>query len=267
MTARGWLAAVAGLVACSAPAPRRLPGASITPHLELARIRACGVDVALDGHPSPDVRYLYTYDARGRLARAAGTWASGGSDRLDYTWDHLDHLVGLLDTPGSTPAQVEIAADYDTLGDLVDYTWSSTAYRYSGFAEDGQPTREVLAQPGAADVAYDLSYDASGRIVQASQEGEGGATTLYSYDDAATRTVTIDTDHGASLGIVVYDDADRELSESWDGSDPSVIASETRYAWDGDRLLSTTSRSGSYGSPHELRTVEVDTLRYDCRSR
>lgn len=265
MTARGQLAIAAVLAACSAPAPRKLPGASITPHLELARVSACGVDVALDGHASPDVRYVYTYDPLGRLARATGTWTSGDSDRLDYTWDHLDHLVQLLDTAGSAPAQVEIAADYDTLGDLVDYAWNTTTYRYSGFAEDGQPTREVIAQPGAADAVYDLGYDASGRIVQASQEG--GPTTLYTYDDAATRTVTIDTDHGASLGIIVYDDADRELSESWDGSDPSVIASETRYAWDGDRLLSTTYRSGSYASPHELRTVEVDTLRYDCRSR
>lgn len=262
MSPRALLLTAVALAACSQPAPRRLPGASITPHLDIGHVSACGVDVALDGHAAPDARYLYTYDELGRLARASGTWTSGQTDRLDYAWDHLDHLVQLVETQGVAPASIAIAADYDTLGDLVDYTWNGTAYRYAGFTEDGAPTRETVAQSGA-EVRYDLAYDASGRIVEATQEG--GPATLYTYDDEMTRTVTIDTDHGGYLGIVVYDDQDRELSESWDGSDPGVIASATRYDYDGDRLLATTYRSGSYAAPHELVTVEVDTLRYDCR--
>lgn len=255
------------LAACSTPEPPRLPSAAIAPQLQSRTpAAACGTDIALDDSGAIAVRYRYTYDDVGRLARARGTWADHRSDDVvEYTWDNLDHLMHLVQKGSS---QVEIVAHYDTLGDLLEYTRTTTApnyrdverYVYSSFTEAGQPTREVVTAQNT-DTAYALEYDAANRIARVTPDG-GGEPTVYTYDDAA-RTLAIQS--GTYRGLIVYDEHNHELSEAWDG--PDAIASEQQMTWDGDRLLTATMRSGSNDAPHELRTVEIDTYRYDCGAR
>lgn len=271
MKALAGLAALACAAGCNGTASPRLPGASITPHLA-ARVApaACGLDVAMFGSTTPSIRYRYTYDARGELVHATGSYATGPDDVVDYDWDHLGHLTHMLETRAWGDVRSETTAEYDTLGDLIDYTWSEAAsdgsdqerYAYAALTDAGLPAREVVSQPGQPDVGYTLDYDASERIAHAVQDG--GPTTTYTYDDRATRTTTIDTGDGAFHGVIVYDDDDHELSETWGGSDPAAIASDDRYDWSGDRLLSVTHRSGTSDAPRDLQLVEVDTLRYDC---
>jgi YD repeat-containing protein len=260
------LALALAVTACRTPAHRDLPGASIAPHLASRPVApACGDDVAMNGDAAPDIRYGYSYDALGRLVQAIGAYAAGAPDAVAYHWDHLDHMTHYLQTRGWGDARVEIVAEYDTLGELVDYTFDESApgyseswrRTYSTFTATGQPTRQVLAQDGQT-FGFQLDYDDHDRIARVVQDG-GGATTTYTYDDHGARTITIDTGNGAFHGVLEYDDQDHELSEVWGGSDPNATASETRYDWDGDRLLAVTYR---YGTP--LVLVETDTLRYDC---
>jgi YD repeat-containing protein len=262
---------VLAIAACGSQTSPNLPGGSITPHLDGNPANAaCGDDVAYDGDPTPDVRYRYAYDALGRLSHETGTYAAGSDDSIDYTWDHLDHMTHMLQTRGWYDTRYEIVEDYDVLGDLVDYTWHETAtgydeemaYVYSQFDGNGNPTREVASQTGEPDIGYSLDYDSLGRVAHVVQDG--GSTTTYTYDDAATRTVTIDTGDGAFHGVIVYDDQNREQSEAWGGTDPTAIATTTQYDWSGGQLLGATFQQGSDNSPASLATIEVDTLVYGC---
>ena len=256
------------LVACSSPANDKLPGASIAPQLRArTTAAACGTDISFDGSSRVDVAYRYAYDDLRRLAFARGRYANGIEDTIEYEWDNLDHMVHSLHTRAADGVRVEIAAQYSTLGDLLEYTWTQTTprsreesrYVYSGFTDIGQPTRQQVTEQGEQ-VTYQLDYDALGRIARVAPE-TGGLATIYTYDDDA-RTIIVDT--GAYRGVITYDEANRQLSESWDGSDPAAIAKEQVFEWSGDRLLAITYRSGGDFTPHELRIVEVDTYRYHC---
>jgi hypothetical protein len=252
--------------ACNAPAPPVLPSASVTPHLAPRSVSpACGLDTTWQGSTTPDLSYRFSYDEHGRLAHARGTYARGyGEELADYAYDNLDHLVQLVQTRTFDSGRVEIVAHYNTLGDLLEYTWTTNRvperYLYSDYTDTGQPTEQVVSTP-AGDTRVHLEYDASNRIVRAIPDT--GAPTLYSYDDDA-RTTTLDTDNGAVHGVFVYDARNHMLAETWTGTDPALIANEQLYAWDGDRLLSITYRSGTKTVPHELQPIGVDTYRYDC---
>ena len=63
----------------------------------------------------------------------------------------------------------------------------------------------------------------------------------------------IDSEGGAYRGVVVYDEQNRELSETWTGEG---VAREDEYDYDGDRLLTSTHR--------ESGATQVDTYRYGC---
>jgi YD repeat-containing protein len=250
------------LGACTPPASRALPGVSLTPRPEHAvAARACGDDVAFDGDAAPDVRYSFSYDELGRLVGEIGVYSAGGSDEtIALSYDNLDHETSAADSyPGGT---TEIAYDYDTLGDLVDYTNATASqvendtqrYVMSNFTPTGQPLDEVVTVTGEPDAHYVLTYDASARLVLAVRDG--ASVTTYTYDDDG-RTVSIDTDRGAFTGTIIYDDDDNELSETWGGSDPSALASQTSYTYDGDRLIGITYERGT-----PLAVIETDTLFY-----
>lgn len=258
------------VVGCAPSADHQLPSATFTPHLASATTAvACGDDIALYGNTAPDLRYRFTYDNAGRLAHADGAYTAGGNDdSIDYTWAG-DNLTHLLETRGFGDSRVEITADYDASNSLIDYTWDLTepsyhdswSYVFSSFVGVDQPTREVITEQGQPDFGYQLAYDASHRLVTATPDS--GPSTTWTYDDAA-RTIAIDTGSGAFHGVVAFDAQDRELSETWGGSDPSMVDSDLAYAWNGDQLDSSTYRSGTTAAPHQLATVEVDTIRYDC---
>jgi YD repeat-containing protein len=264
---------LAAVAACSSPSSPRLPGGSITPHLEGNPANsACGDDVAYDGDTTPDVRYRYAFDGLGRVSHETGTDATGTPDSIDYTWDHLDHMTHMVQTRAAYETRYEIVEDFDALGDLVDYSWHASdplasydemqEYAYAQFDGNGNPAHEVATLTGQPAIGVELVYDALGRIARSVQDN--GSTTTYTYDDAATRTVTIDTDGGASHGVIVYDDQSREQSEAWDGTGAGVIASATQYDWNGGQLLGATFQQGSTDAPHTLVTYQVDTLVYDC---
>jgi len=259
------------LAACSSPSSPMLPGGSITPHLDGNPANsACGDDVAYDGDTTPDVLYRYAFDDLGRVSHETGTYATGAPDSIDYTWDHLDHMSHMVQTRAWYDTRYEIVEDFDTLGDLVDYSWQASAtgysdaedYAYSQFDASGNPGREVSTEAGQPSVGYDLDYDAFGRIAHV--VSDTGSTTTYTYDDSATRTITVDTDDGAYHGVIMYDEQSHELSESWDGTGSAAIAQATQYDWSDAQLLITTFQQGTTDAPHTLATVEVDTLVYDC---
>ncbi len=225
--------------------------------------RACGDAVEFNGDATPDELYSYSYDELGRLVGEIGSYPYSDADEtIALQYDNLDHEMHSLDTYPNGGGTVEITMGYDTLGDLVDYTYAVAApddndtqhYAMSAFGVTGQPAVEVVSDTNAPDAHYVLAYDASWRIVSAVRDGT--STTAYTYDDDG-RTVTIDTDSGAFTGTIVYDDDNDELFEAWGGSDPTAVASQTTYDYDGDQLLGMTYESGT-----PLATVEVDTLRY-----
>lgn len=254
-------AALLAGTACNAPASQPLPGAPLAPLFARPPSSACGTDISADENGPVLLRYRYVYDDLGRIAHAYGTFPGGGAPiSVDYAWDNLDHVVQIVDARGTETPQITTTALYTTLGDLIEYTSGAQRYAYSAFDDDGRPTHEVVSD-GQASMSYQLAYDATGRIARVTPET--GDPTLYTYDDDA-RTLTVDTGNGAFHGLVVYDDANHELSESWDGTDPAARASEDAYAWDASRLLSYTHREATAAAPHELHTVEHDTYRYDC---
>jgi YD repeat-containing protein len=260
--------ALVAIAACNPTPARKLPGATMVPklgHTERAA-EACGFDVAFNGSPTVTVRYTNMYDELGRVIRVAGRYEDfGPDDFIDYTYDHLDHLTHSLETRGAGYDRAEETEDYDTLGDLVAYTLEqsgpgydqTTKYLYRDLSPSGQPATEIISFTGSPDANYQLAYDETDRIIAAVVEG--GSTTTYTYDDDDTRSVTIDTDHGAFVGVVTYDDQSRELSEVWGGSDPQAQHQQTTYVWSGDRLGSITFLQGT-----PLATVEVETPRYRC---
>jgi hypothetical protein len=255
------------LAACDGAPDHKLPGASLTPELDnRTPASACATEFDVDGDGRSDGHWQYRYDDRGRLAHADGNFVGGGQSTIDYEFDNLDRMTHSLQVMGD--ASAEVTALYNTLGDLIEYTLAQPDrwehYTYAGFDDFGHPTRETSSSPKAEfSTTYQVHYDAAGRIALVMPE-TGGSATVYSYDDDA-RTITIDTDDGAYRGVIELDDRDRELSETWDGTDPSVIANSQTYEWSGDRLIKATARSGTQFAPHELRVIEVDTYRYDCR--
>lgn len=258
------------LVACSSQPLRRLPGASTTPVVGIARTaRSCGYDVS-GGDPSVYVHYVYSYDALGRIAGATGHFTAGGpDDHVDYTYDHLDHMTRAFETRGGASDRIEQINSFDTLGDLVEYTLeqhgtaynASTKYTYSDLTASGQPKTEIIVDSGNAPARYLLTYDATDRLVAATLAG--GSTTTYTYDDDQGRTLTVDTDNGAFHGVYLYDDQNRELSETWGGTDPRATARVTTYDYTND-LLATITYQQAATTTEPLVTVETDTMRYTC---
>ena len=259
------------VAACSAPADRKLPGASITPHLDSHHgAPACGDDVTFDGdtdaRPSLSVRLRRP---RSALSRDRHVHLGPGESIIDYACDNLDHLTHSLQSETVTGARVEITSDYDTLGDLVDYIYDDAQpqysdtlhYQFASLTDTGMPTTETISETGQPDLHYTLVYDARDRVALTMQDG--GPTTIYTYDDDA-RTITIDTNAGQFHGVIAYDDQNRELSELWGGSDPAALATQTTYDYDGDRLVQVAFASGDATSPHDLRPIETDTVLYDC---
>lgn len=271
-TALGLSIVLVALIGCTSSSPeRQLPTAQFTPHLDSQETSiACGEDVAYYGNPSPDLRYLFTYDSAGRLTLATGTWADNGpTDTVTYAWAG-DNLTHVLSTSGWDNSQYEITAHYDAQSNLLDYTWSYTdgtysdawTYAYSSFIGLGQPTRLDISEQGQPVGGYALAYDTSDRLISATPDGNGPITT-WTYDDNAG-TITSDTGNGAWQEVLTFDADYKLLSATWGGTDPSAIDGEEVYAWNGDQLNTITWSSGSETAPHQLELISTVTMRYDC---
>ncbi|MEP6861355.1 MAG: hypothetical protein ABJE66_12075 [Deltaproteobacteria bacterium] len=262
-------AAIVPLVACTSSPDPVVPGASLTPHVSaLQSSVACGDDVAFYGATSPDLRYLYTWDTGGFLTHATGTYAAGGvNDEVSYDWSG-DNLVHMLETRAYGDARYELTEAFN--GDnLATYAWTTQSadyndgwtYAYTDYQGPWQPAHETITETGGTPFGYTLAYDTWGRLTTATPES--GDPTTYTYDDTAL-TITSDTGNGTWTDVITYDNQGRELTDAWGGSDPSAIAGDYTFAWDGDSVLAETYRSGTTDAPTTLQTIEVDTLRYDC---
>ena len=243
------------LAACEAPAAHPVPGIWRASQLRSTLpAAACGTDISFGGPIA--LRYRYLYDAFGRLAFARGTYTdSPYEDTIAYRWDNLDQLTGVVQRSTWDGSVVEIEALYSSLGDLVEYTWRGPRVERHRYEYDvrGLPDREII-EVGKLAAAFELHYDATNRIVLATGDA---STTVYTYDDDA-RTITIDTDDGAFVGVIEYDGEDHQLAERWSGSDPMAAHTEQLYTWSGDRLDRMTSRSGD--------DVQIETYLYACDS-
>ncbi len=253
-----WLLALA---ACDGSPVHELPGVALAPKLRSTLpAAACGTEIAFAENGPIEMRYRYLYDAFGRLSFARGELLqSRYEDTIEYRWDNLDQMSSIVQHSSWDRRVVEIEALYSTLGDLDEYTYRRNGeverHTYGDRDARGLPGRETIALGGKAGVpvaTFALHYDASGRLVLATADG---TTTVYSYDDDA-RTITIDTDDGAVLGVIELDDSNRELSERWTGTDPSAIDSEQIFTWSGDRLERMTYR--------EEDSLQIETYLYDC---
>jgi|GEM_PF-2129945 len=257
------------VAACTSSPDPVLPGASLTPHVSaLTSNVACGDDVAFYGATSPDLRYLYTWDAGSHLTHATGTYAAGGAnDEVSYEWNG-DNLVHMLETRAFGDARYELTETYAG-ANLATYAWTTQSadygdgwtYAYSDYQGPWQPARETVTETGGTPFGYALAYDSYGRLTTVTPDS--GDPTTYTYDDAAL-TITADTGNGAWTEVLTYDSAGRELTDAWGGSDPSAIAGDYTFAWDGDNVVAETYRSATADAPTTLQTIEVDTLRYDC---
>jgi len=161
------------------------------------------------------------------------------------------------------------ASGYRNGANLATYAWTTQSadytdgwtYAYSDYQGPWQPARETVTETGGTPFGYALAYDSYGRLTTVTPDS--GDPTTYTYDDAAL-TITADTGNGAWTEVLTYDSAGRELADAWGGSDPSAIAGDYTFAWDGDNVVAETYRSATADSPTTLQTIEVDTLRYDC---
>jgi hypothetical protein len=245
--------AILALAACNEPShPAKLPGASLTPELARPAPNMCGIDVDWNADDRVDLRYTFTLDDLGRISHGQGVYTSPHADAtIDYDYDNLDRLVQYIESAGTW--RYTSSALYSSLGDLVEYTTVQQGQTqhttYSDFTETGMPRHEVIAD-GKMLYPFSLEYDAWSRILRAAPAD--GPPTIYSYDDDA-RTTLIDSQGGAYRGVVVYDEQNHVLSETWTGDDYSR---ENVYTYEGDRLLTSTHR--------EAGTTQIDTYRYDC---
>lgn len=259
------------LAACAPESDNPLPSATNTPHLSsLVTTAPCGEDLAFYGATAPDLRYAFDYDNGGRIQSATGTWLeSGVVETNDYDWAG-DNLTHILSTSGWDGTTAEVTASYDATNNLVDYTYVYTSpdyaeswtYAFSSFIAPGRPARETISSGGES-YGYDLLYDAHDRLVAAVPDD--GAATTWTYDDVA-RTITMDYDNGAYVGVTTYDAQNRQLGEAYTGSHPDVIDSDETWVWNGDNLHTVTSRSGTEEAPHTLEVVSTATMRYACSS-
>jgi hypothetical protein len=246
-------AALLVLAACHDPEqPAKLPGASLAPALARPQANMCGFDLDWDADSRVDLRYRFTLDDLGRLSHGRGIYTTPRADStIEYEWDNLDHFVRYVETYGN--ARYETSALYTSLGDLVEYTQTQQGHvqrtTYSELTEMGLPTREVIDY-GTEQYTFALEYDAWSRILRAAPAE--GPPTIYSYDDDA-RTTIIDSQGGAYRGVVVYDDQNHMLSETWTGEGATR---EDLYAYDGERLLTATHR--------EAGATQINTYVYDC---
>ena len=241
------------LAACEQFEAHPVPGISRAPELRSTLpATVCGTDVSFGGPIA--LRYRYLHDAFGRLAFARGTYTdSPYEDTIEYRWDNLDQIAGVTQRSTWNGSVVELEALYSSLGDLVEYSWRGDRVERHRYEHDerGLPNREII-EVGKLAAAFELHYDAANRIVLATGDD---STTIYTYDDDA-RTITIDTDDGAFVGVIEYDGEDHQLAERWSGRAPTAEHTEQVFTWTGDRLDRMTYRSGD--------DVQIETYLYDC---
>jgi RHS repeat-associated protein len=184
-----------------------------------------------------DGTYTYTYDAEGnRLTRSKGSGAT--LDLTTYTYDSLNHLIGVWQTLGGVN-QVVVTYTYDVLGRRVqqDETIQSGATTTTRFAYDGQ---QVWA---------DLT---SGNVVQ----------TRYLYGDGVDQVLArTDTTLGLSFYLTDHIGTVRALTDS-----SGVIQDAIDYAAFGAVNFETSATYGGH-IKYTAREYDAATGLYFYRAR
>jgi hypothetical protein len=215
-----------------------------------------------------DVNWTYSYDGLGRSAMDVGRYTFDGSETVaTYGWDNVDHLVSfheVYDFGGSST----YTANYNTLGDMLDRTWTSVTPDDQGttteidrvvnldFDAAGHPLTALQTITGAPDRELTYTYDALGRAVTLDVDiGLDGTIDAHSdvvYDDVArigTRTTTrLDGSH--SVRTRTYDASSRVLSYFIESVDADGMASSfgADFTWAGANLTTVTYQNNGLTS-------------------
>jgi RHS repeat-associated protein len=168
----------------------------------------------------------YAYDAAGRLT--AVTYPSGKVVNLTYTAGQLSGL-----TLGGTPLISGI--HYQPFGPPDGWTWGSGTSYSRTFDLDGRMTKYDLG-----DRTRDLTYDAAGRIIIATDTGGAVIDPILAI---LSQTLTYATDSNRLLSVT--ETGTRNLT--YDGSGNTVADGTAQYTYDGrGRLVQVVTAAGNF---------------------
>jgi YD repeat-containing protein len=170
-----------------------------------ANDRVAAIADALDPAKSQD----FAYDELGRLAQALGPYGT-----IDYGYDAGGNRLARTITNGGTTTETYA---YDAFSNRLLSVSDGAVTRSFGYAADGS----VVSDDRGAD-AFDLDYDAAGRL--AAVEKNAAPAAAYAYD-AFGRRVLKDPAVGGATHFV-YDPDGRLLAESSAAGVP-----EREYIW------------------------------------
>ncbi|SDE69530.1 RHS repeat-associated core domain-containing protein, partial [Paenibacillus sp. cl123] len=189
---------------------------------------------------------LYTYDAKGLLARV-----SRGEQTADYTYDERHRLTALTDAAGrtrlfgyddadrlvssTTPGGKVYGSDYDELGQLAGLTMpDGTAYRQS-YNELGQFAGFATSQ---APDWISLEYGAGGILERSTLRS--GRQTDYVYDAAGGKRITGMNDADIRRTFEYADETDRAKKLESVGTAPGSVPQTNEYTYVGEEVKQQT---------------------------
>nr|WP_238340186.1 RHS repeat-associated core domain-containing protein [Pseudomonas sp. SWRI18] len=183
------------------------------------------------------------YDRSGRLRSRQRRLASQPSlmpaaAQKQFEYDPADNLIGKLDQQPA--AQHRQLLHYDATGRIIASQDSLHGQRET-FAYDAAANLLDSPQAGAGLVVHNklltyqdkrYRYDAFGRMIEKRSAKRGVQRFAY---DAESRLVEVRNDNG-SVVRMAYDPLGRRIEKTEHGSDGYLLG-ETRFTWDGLRLL------------------------------
>ncbi|WP_110948405.1 RHS repeat-associated core domain-containing protein [Pseudomonas bohemica] len=197
------------------------------------------------GQISTHFRYDRSGRLRSKLRPAVGQSAELQGDReKEYDYDHTDNLISRLSRNGTHESRTLLhydstarimASQDDLAGQLEIFAYDAAANVLDGSPSGAGPVRhnKLLA---FQDKRY--RYDAFGRLIEKRSTRYGIQHFVY---DAESRLVEV---HNANGNVVrmSYDPLGRRIGKS-ERSQTGTPLSETRFTWDGLRLLQEFSNS------------------------
>src|SRR5262249_30618689 len=173
----------------------------------------------------------YTYDDRGRLARAFERHVASGSIgaytlATEYGWDDAGHVVRMTEQEvdgGKDLGKKETTYKYDAAGHLV------------------EPKPAIVEKPPQ------VTRDAAGRVTKVVFEdtGSGSEQRLATYDDKGRMTTLNLSKH--------HDSSGHAWSEVY----------EMAFTWDGPRLTGEKEKMGGGDGLHGFNADAETTYSYD----
>lgn len=184
----------------------------------------------------PDATATFTYDAVGRLIKAADT--APGAGTIDFAHDNLNRVVQEVTSLGIVSYQYDVL---DRRTQMVANGQQPVSYQYD------PASRLARVEQGA--VFAVLGYDNAGR--QTALSYSNGASTSYAYD-LASRLLSIT--HNGPSGII------EELTSTYDAAGNRLSATRTNGT---ASLLPSAVASASYDPANQQTQFAGAALTYD----